>query len=576
MAVVRDAGEYLRARAEGKHAAFIGIQGGSALDAPGALNRIPDRLVVRITLVHLYNSSLGVTSAPSVRDGGLTPAGKDYVRELDARRIFVDLAHIHRRGFFDAVEAHDRSLPLIVTHTGVSGVHEHWRNLDDEQLRAIADTGGTVGIMYHTGFLGPGAEGKRASRVVDHIAHVVKTVGDDHVSLGSDWDGAITTAARHADVPRATATRPSDARAGDARGDRAQGPRHELPARAAPPRGVTGDHPSTSSTGACINAGGASGRVSGSSSRSRSRGSAEGGGCVGGGASPGACAVGAGVTRRAPGSSTAPVRGEARRASDVTRAHRRVLDAAAHVRRAADANVEVVVVRQRPVRLLQHLGRAHADARRDAHLLGVREQAGAQRRGHEEVGHVRLGIGHERGDERPVLRVVEVRAGPARRGAVAAELDEVGGQELAPARALDEEADVRVAPALVRPMVVDVTASLARQVTHGGDRVGELAPHLARGAVDHRHERLEPPAYVAARVRRDDAQVRRLLEVRSAEEVPLGRRADASPEAERGGSHRADPRRRPVPDGRSRKGARRERQRRGEDRKGEGYGAHDD
>ncbi|HEY6460309.1 MAG TPA: membrane dipeptidase, partial [Polyangiaceae bacterium] len=120
-------------------------------------------------------------------------AGKDYVRALDARRIFVDLAHIHRRGFFDAVEAHDRSLPLIVTHTGVSGVFPHWRNLDDEQLRAVADSGGTVGIMYHAPFLGRRGAGKHASRVVDHIEHVVKTVGEDHASLGSDWDGAIVT-----------------------------------------------------------------------------------------------------------------------------------------------------------------------------------------------------------------------------------------------------------------------------------------------------------------------------------------------------------------------------------------------
>ena len=193
VAVVRDADEYARARATGKHAAFIGIQGGSALDAPGALDLIPERLVVRITLVHLYNSSLGVTSAPSGGDGGLTAAGKEYVRQLDARRIFVDLAHIRRRGFFDAVEVHDRSLPLIVTHTGVCGVYPHWRNIDDEQLRAVADTGGTVGIMYHAPFLGRGSEGTKAGRIVDHIEHVVKTVGDDHVSLGSDWDGAITT-----------------------------------------------------------------------------------------------------------------------------------------------------------------------------------------------------------------------------------------------------------------------------------------------------------------------------------------------------------------------------------------------
>ena len=189
---MRDAAGYRRAVSAGKHAAFLGIQGGNALDAPGALDALDSR-IVRVTLVHLSTSSLGVTSSPlKLRcGGGLTDAGRSYVEALDAKRIFVDLAHIDRRGFFDAVVAHDRSLPLIVTHTGVSGVSPHWRNLDDEQLRAIADTGGTVGVMYQSSFLGEPFFGGRARAIADHLVHIVKTVGDDHASLGSDWDGAI-------------------------------------------------------------------------------------------------------------------------------------------------------------------------------------------------------------------------------------------------------------------------------------------------------------------------------------------------------------------------------------------------
>jgi membrane dipeptidase len=203
VAIVRTAKDYREAVAAGKHAAWIGIQGGNALDCGDrdqndALDRIPDGLVVRVTLVHLYNSKLGVTSAPPLfggtrEDVGLSKAGRAYVERLDERKIFVDLAHISRRGFFDAVETHDRSLPLIVTHTGVAAVTPHWRNLDDEQLRAIADSGGTIGVMYHSPFLGGTFAGGRAAQIVDHLDHVVKTVGDDHVSLGSDWDGAIVT-----------------------------------------------------------------------------------------------------------------------------------------------------------------------------------------------------------------------------------------------------------------------------------------------------------------------------------------------------------------------------------------------
>jgi membrane dipeptidase len=192
--IVRSAAEYRRAREKGRHAAFIGIQGGNALDRDlDALDLIPDNLVLRITLVHLSSSRLGVTSAPSVsgRDEGLSPFGRDFVRRLNQKRIFVDLAHINRRGFFDAAEVHDPSQPLIVTHTGVRGVHPHWRNLDDAQLRAIAATGGTIGVMYQSSFLGDPYWGGSSEAILRHLSHIVATVGEDHASLGSDWDGAI-------------------------------------------------------------------------------------------------------------------------------------------------------------------------------------------------------------------------------------------------------------------------------------------------------------------------------------------------------------------------------------------------
>jgi membrane dipeptidase len=193
--VVRTTAEYEEAKRRGKHAAWIGIQGGNALDGePDALDRIPDGFVVRITLVHLSNSGLGVTSSPLKvvgADSGLTKTGKDYVARLNAKKIFVDLAHINRRGFFDAVEVHDKTQPLIVTHTGIGGVYPHWRNVDDEQLRAVADTGGAVGVMYQASFLG--RRDVTAMTVVEHLEHICDVGGDDVAALGSDWDGAITT-----------------------------------------------------------------------------------------------------------------------------------------------------------------------------------------------------------------------------------------------------------------------------------------------------------------------------------------------------------------------------------------------
>ncbi len=199
--LVRSVAEYRAARAEGKHGAFIGIQGGNALDAdPSSLDLIEDDAVLRITLVHLSNSALGSTSAPFKPKGdqGLTPQGRDYVRRLDDKKIFVDLAHISKRGFWDALDAHDKSHPVMVTHTGVEGVFPHWRNLDDDQIKAVADTGGTVGIMLQSSFLtapsrfDPGLFQCSAAQVVGHIKHVRDLVGADHVSIGTDFDGMIS------------------------------------------------------------------------------------------------------------------------------------------------------------------------------------------------------------------------------------------------------------------------------------------------------------------------------------------------------------------------------------------------
>lgn len=193
VAVCRNFPDYQAAKRAGKHAAFLGIQGGNALDRdPEALEALSGDWIVRVTLVHLSNSSLGLTSAPSLggkRGEPLTAAGREYVRRLNEKRILVDLAHIDRRGFFEAASVHDRSQPLIVTHTGVAGVHPHWRNLDDQQIRAVAETGGTIGIIYQMAFLGGGG----CERVVDHLEHIVKVAGEDFISLGSDWDGMIVT-----------------------------------------------------------------------------------------------------------------------------------------------------------------------------------------------------------------------------------------------------------------------------------------------------------------------------------------------------------------------------------------------
>ena len=196
VALVTNLAEYRAARSAGKHAAFLGVQGGNALDHDiSVLDRLPRGLLLRVTLVHLSNSELGVTSSPlgSLSPAGLGRRGAELVEKLDEHRIFVDLAHANPKTFWDAVAVHDRTRPLAVTHTGVAGVHRHWRNVDDAQLRAIAETGGIVGIMYHAPFLGDPLFGGRAESIVRHLEHVRRVAGEDVAALGSDWDGAIVT-----------------------------------------------------------------------------------------------------------------------------------------------------------------------------------------------------------------------------------------------------------------------------------------------------------------------------------------------------------------------------------------------
>jgi membrane dipeptidase len=194
--LVRDCAGYRAARAADKHAVVLAIQGGNALDRdPDALSLLEDGSVSAVTLVHLTHSQLGASSAALRRDrSGLTTKGCAYIERLNTLRVFVDLAHISRRGFFDALEVHDRSQPLLVSHTGVTAVCPSWRNVDDAQLRAVADTGGVVGVIFHGGYLGGGYfSGGAAARIVDHLAHIIDAVGEDHAALGSDWDGAIIT-----------------------------------------------------------------------------------------------------------------------------------------------------------------------------------------------------------------------------------------------------------------------------------------------------------------------------------------------------------------------------------------------
>jgi membrane dipeptidase len=133
---------------------------------------------------------------------GLTDAGRALVKACDELGILVDCAHLNARGFWDVAELSDR--PLIASHCNAHAVCPSPRNLTDEQLRAVGESGGVVGLNFHVGFLRPdGAEDPDTpvDVLVAHAEHIAEVAGIDALALGTDLDGAMMPDAL-ADVSR--------------------------------------------------------------------------------------------------------------------------------------------------------------------------------------------------------------------------------------------------------------------------------------------------------------------------------------------------------------------------------------
>ncbi|MCA9677202.1 MAG: membrane dipeptidase [Kofleriaceae bacterium] len=176
------------AKAAGKIAVLGGIEGGQALEAdPRKVEVFAARGVRYVGLMHFSANALGAPARGrgADPDRGLSPIGVEVIREMNRCGVVVDLAHINRKGFFEALAVSTQ--PPMVTHTGVAGVHAHWRNIDDAQIRAVADAGGCIGIIFAKRFLG----GRSLEAVVDHLVHVIEIGGEDVPALGSDFDGFV-------------------------------------------------------------------------------------------------------------------------------------------------------------------------------------------------------------------------------------------------------------------------------------------------------------------------------------------------------------------------------------------------
>lgn len=122
---------------------------------------------------------------------GLTEAGRRLVRACNALRIMVDLSHLNQKGMEDVARISDA--PLVASHSNAHAVTASTRNLTDGQLRLIGESGGLVGLNFATVFLRPDGRFDPATGwdpVLSHLDHLIGVLGEDHVGLGSDFDGA--------------------------------------------------------------------------------------------------------------------------------------------------------------------------------------------------------------------------------------------------------------------------------------------------------------------------------------------------------------------------------------------------
>jgi microsomal dipeptidase-like Zn-dependent dipeptidase len=174
-----------RAREPRVVGAWLGLEGAHALQGDLANVDALDAAGYRmIGLAHFFDNEWA-GSAHGVKKGGLTDLGRKLVPELERRRILLDLAHASPAAVDEALALSRR--PVVVSHTGVKGTCDNVRNLDDEELRGVARTGGLVGIGYWQTAV-CGTDGRAIARA---IRHAVRVAGIDHVALGSDFDGAV-------------------------------------------------------------------------------------------------------------------------------------------------------------------------------------------------------------------------------------------------------------------------------------------------------------------------------------------------------------------------------------------------
>lgn len=172
---------------EGKRAIMLGVENGYAigLDLEN-IARFRHRGVVYITLCHNGDNDICDSARGNAEHGGLSPFGKEVVREMNRLGMLVDLSHAAESSFWQVLECSTQ--PVVCSHSSCRALCNHPRNLTDEQLSALAAKGGVVQVTMYSGFLRSTGEAT-LDDFIAHLEHAIAVAGIDHVGIGTDFDG---------------------------------------------------------------------------------------------------------------------------------------------------------------------------------------------------------------------------------------------------------------------------------------------------------------------------------------------------------------------------------------------------
>jgi len=182
------AGEVRAAAAGGRIAFLSGIENGQALEGdPASVERLRSLGARYLTLTWMNSNELGDAAGADSVSGGLSPLGREVVAEMERCGMLVDLAHAAPSTFWDVVEVARR--PVVVSHAATEARGTHPRNVSDEQIRAVAATGGIVGVAFYPAYLDPDSGRCGRDAIAEHLLRILEVAGADHAALGSDLDG---------------------------------------------------------------------------------------------------------------------------------------------------------------------------------------------------------------------------------------------------------------------------------------------------------------------------------------------------------------------------------------------------